>query len=130
MIRELISLTLLFLGTLLMILAGIGLLRMPDLFLRMSAATKGSTLGAGLSLIAVAVHFGDLGVTTRAIAIFLFLLLTAPVAAHMMGRAAYADQTPLWEGTRCNHLEGQYDSTRNTLNSYPIPNEEDELEVG
>ena len=130
MIRDLITLTFLILGTLLMVLAGIGLIRMPDLFLRMSAATKASTLGAGLSLIAVAVYFGELSITSRAVAIILFLLLTAPVAAHMMGRAAYADQTPLWKGTLCNHLEGQYDAERNTLNSYGPAHTDDELDMG
>ena len=45
--RDIISLALLVVGTFLMVLAGIGIIRMPDLFLRMSTATKASTLGAG-----------------------------------------------------------------------------------
>ena len=91
--REIISLALMIIGTLLMVIAGIGIVRMPDLFLRMSAATKASTLGAGFCLLAVVVYFGELGASSRAIAIIIFLLLTAPVAAHMIGRAAY--RTPM-----------------------------------
>ncbi|MEM7034543.1 MAG: monovalent cation/H(+) antiporter subunit G [Chloroflexota bacterium] len=119
-IPVIITLALLITGTALMVIAGIGLVRMPDLFLRMSTATKASTLGAGLCLLAAAVHFGDFGVSSRAIAIIFFLLLTAPVAAHMIGRAAYVDNAPLWDGTHYDHLEGQYDVANGELASYPI----------
>lgn len=76
--------------------AGLGVLRLPDVLIRMHASTKAGTLGAGLILAAVAVYFGDAATITRAIAAILFLLLTAPVAAHMIGRAAFRDGTPLW----------------------------------
>ncbi len=80
-------------------IAAIGLVRMPDLYIRMHAATKAGTLGAGLILVAVAVHFADAGVAVRALAAIAFLLITAPVAAHMIGRAAYRTGVPLWEGS-------------------------------
>ncbi|PWK59112.1 monovalent cation/H(+) antiporter subunit G [Roseicyclus mahoneyensis] len=76
--------------------AGLGVLRLPDVLIRMHASTKAGTLGAGLILVAVAIYFGDAATITRAIAAILFLLLTAPVAAHMIGRAAFRDGTPLW----------------------------------
>lgn len=76
-------------GTFFMLVAAIGLLRMPDLLMRMHAATKAGTLGAGLLLLAVAVGFGEVGVTVRALATIAFLFLTAPVAGHVIGRAAY-----------------------------------------
>ena len=79
--------------------AALGVVRMPDLFIRMHASTKAGTLGAGLILAGLAVHASDLGVVTRALAAFAFLLLTAPVAAHMIGRAAYRIGVPLWEGS-------------------------------
>ena len=50
-----------------------------------------------------------------AIATIMFLLLTAPVAAHRMGRAAYFNGVPLWEGTRYNDLQGKYDQKTHTL---------------
>ncbi len=80
-------------------IAGLGLLRLPDVLIRMHASTKAGTLGVGLIVIAVAVSKGDLLVTTKAVLIILFLLLTAPVAAHLIGRAAYRSGTPLWSGT-------------------------------
>ncbi len=78
--------------------AALGVLRLPDVLIRMHASTKAGTLGCGLTLVAVAVHFGEVGITARAIAAIVFLLLTAPVAAHMIGRAAYRTGVPLWHG--------------------------------
>ena len=77
-----------FLGGFFTVLAGIGILRLRDVFLRMHAATKVGTLGSGLILIGVCVHFGDTSVVLRSILIFLFLMLTSPIGAHMIGRAA------------------------------------------
>lgn len=94
-----ISVVLTVTGTAFVLIAGLGVIRMPDLFTRMSATTKAVTLGVGLLLAAAALHFGEIGVTTRAIATVVFLLLTVPVAAHLIGRAAYSSGTPLWEGT-------------------------------
>jgi multicomponent Na+:H+ antiporter subunit G len=76
--------------------AGLGILRLPDVLIRMHASTKAGTLGSGLILAAVAVFFGDLPTIARAVAAILFLLLTAPVAAHMIGRAAFRQGVPLW----------------------------------
>ena len=71
-----------------MLLAGIGILRLPDVFIRMHASTKVGTLGSGLIMAGVALHFWDPGVTFKVVLIVLFLLLTAPIGAHMIGRAA------------------------------------------
>lgn len=84
--------------------AALGVLRMPDLMIRMHASTKAGTLGAGLILLAVAVHFGDVSVASRALAAIAFLLITAPVAAHMIGRAAYRTGVPLWEHSVVDEL--------------------------
>lgn len=79
--------------------AALGLLRMPDVFIRMHAATKAGTLGVGLIMAAVAIHFGEAGVLIRAVAGIAFLIITAPVAAHLIGRAAYREGVAMWEGT-------------------------------
>lgn len=84
--------------------AALGVLRLPDVLIRMHASTKAGTLGCGLILVAVAVHFGDVGTIARAIAAIVFLLLTAPVAAHMIGRAAYRTGVRLWQGTVIDDL--------------------------
>jgi len=88
--------------------AGLGVLRMPDVYIRMHASTKAGTLGVGLILLGVLVFFGDLSVGTRAIAAIAFILITAPVAAHMIGRAAYRTETPMWEGTLTDELTGRH----------------------
>jgi len=90
-----------------MLLGGVGVVRLPDLFMRMQAATKAATLGAGCMLLAVAVHFGDLTIVARALLVTAFVFLTAPVAAHMIARAAYSVGTPLWEGTIADELRDQ-----------------------
>lgn len=112
---EIISGVLLLLGSLFILLSAIGLLRMPDLFTRMSATTKASTLGIGLVLIGTAIFWMDIGIATRAIAIILFLLLTAPVAAHIIGRSAYFDKVPLWDKTHIDELKGKYDEDSHEL---------------
>lgn len=104
MIHEMISLFLLLVGSFFVLIASIGVLRMPDLMIRMHASTKAGTLGVGLIFLAIALHFEDLGVTTRAVAAVVFLFLTAPVGAHVIGRAAYFLGSPLWSGTIIDEL--------------------------
>jgi len=88
------------LGSAFAFIAAVGVLSMPDVYMRMHAATKAGTLGAGFMLMALAVYFGGLGVVVEALAVFSFLLLTAPVAAHAIGRAAYLSGVPLWHRTQ------------------------------
>jgi len=101
---EQLSAVLLVAGAFFMLLAGLGMLRLPDLFMRLQAATKAATLGLGCMLLAVAIHFHDLAVTTRALLVIVFVFMTAPVAAHLIARAAYAVGVPLWEGTITDEL--------------------------
>jgi multicomponent Na+:H+ antiporter subunit G len=108
---ERISAVLLVVGALFMLLAGLGVLRLPDLFMRLQAATKASTLGVGCLLLGVAVHFQDLGVTTRAVLVVAFFFLTAPVGAHVIARAAYAVGVPLWGGTITDELRHRRHAT-------------------
>jgi multicomponent Na+:H+ antiporter subunit G len=72
------------------LIAAIGLLRLPDVYMRMHAASKAGTLGSGLMLLALALFSLELAVVTRAIAGVIFFLLTAPVSAHLLAKAAYA----------------------------------------
>jgi multicomponent Na+:H+ antiporter subunit G len=114
-LQDLVSAGLMIVGALLLLIAGIGVLRMPDLFLRMSATSKASSLGAGCLLLAVAVSAADFSVTVRAIAGVTFLFLTAPVASHMIGRAAYLLKVPMFEGMVCDDLRGKYDARTASL---------------
>lgn len=86
-------------GSILVLLAAIGVLRMPDLFTRMQAVTKASTLGLGCLLAAAAVALAESSAVIRAISIGAFVMLTSPVSNHVIARAAYLTRVPLWEGT-------------------------------
>jgi multicomponent Na+:H+ antiporter subunit G len=110
---------LLMIGATFLLAAAIGVLRMPDLFTRMQTATKAATLGISCILIAVALYMDDLGVAIRAFFTVVFFFLTAPVAAHMIGRAAYFIGVPLWKGTMVDELRGRYDRRTHTLTSGP-----------
>ena len=86
-------------GSAFALLAAIGVLRMPDVFTRMQASAKASTLGVGCLLVGAALQMGDLGSYIRAASIAAFVLLTTPVAGHVIARAAYFADVPLWKGT-------------------------------
>lgn len=100
MIRDVLTLLLVGGGLFFMLVAALGLLRMPDLFTRMHAATKSATLGISGIALAVLVYFGDFAVTTRVGLIILFFFLTAPVGTHALARAAYTCEIPLCAMTR------------------------------
>lgn len=112
------------LGTVFVLLAALGVVRMPDLYLRISVTTKAATLGIGLILLAVALYFRELAISSRVLAIILFLILTAPVAAHLIGRASYFIGVPLWKRSVMDDLKGQYQHRDHTLASRG-PEEED-----
>jgi multicomponent Na+:H+ antiporter subunit G len=93
-------------GALLALLAAIGVLRMPDVFTRMQASTKASTLGLGCLLAGLAVHQPDLYVIIRAVSIGACMMITTSVAAHVIARAAALTGVPLWEGTVIDERPG------------------------
>lgn len=96
---------LILMGCLFCLVAAVGLIRLPDTLIRMHAATKAGTLGAGLILTAVAVFFADIGTVFRALLALVFLYMTAPVAAHLIGRAAYRSGLQLFSRTWVDHLK-------------------------
>lgn len=76
-------------GSFLVMVAGIGVARFPDLLSRMHAATKPQVLGLAMLMTGVAIEVRTFAVVGTLILVVLFQLLTAPVAAHMVGRAGY-----------------------------------------
>lgn len=99
MIRDLAVAFLLLTGSVFVLLAAVGIVRMPDFFSRLQATTKATTLGVGLVLGAVPLADPRLATTARVVAIILFVALTTPVGAHMLGRAARRSGVPIWPGT-------------------------------
>ena len=88
---------LIIIGAAFVLVASLGLIRLPDVYSRMHAASKAGTLGSGVMLLALAVVAEDQATVTRALAGILFFLLTAPVSAHLLAKAAYAAGYRLWE---------------------------------
>ena len=89
-LATLISACLLLIGSAFALVAAVGLLRLPDMYTRMHAASKAGTMGSCLMLIALAIHADDIGTVSRALAGVVFFLLTAPVSAHLLAKAAYS----------------------------------------
>ncbi|MEM9915432.1 MAG: monovalent cation/H(+) antiporter subunit G [Planctomycetota bacterium] len=95
------------LGCLLVLLASVGLLRMPDAYTRMQAASKASKLGAALVLAGGAMGLGDPPAIVRTVVAVVFLALTMPVAAHLLGRAAARTGVPFSDETKSIELPDQ-----------------------
>ncbi|WP_375001854.1 monovalent cation/H(+) antiporter subunit G [Aeromicrobium sp. CTD01-1L150] len=89
MIIDVIASALLLIGCLLALVAGIGLLRFSDVLTRLHAATKPQSLGLVLILVAIALRAPDKSSITILTLVGVFALMTAPVSAHMIGRAAF-----------------------------------------
>lgn len=93
-----------------MLVSAGGVVRFPDLYMRMSASTKSSTIGVSCILLAAAFFFADdLGSAAQILAIIVFLFITAPVAAHMIGRAGYYSGSDLWPPTIADELADRAD---------------------
>ncbi|HEX6927071.1 MAG TPA: monovalent cation/H(+) antiporter subunit G [Longimicrobiaceae bacterium] len=100
MIIELLAATLLMIGATLTLLAAVGVLRMPDVFTRMQSSTKAATLGLDCLLAGLVVLNPTTEFVIRAGSIAAFVMLTTPVAAHVIARAAARTGSPLWLGTK------------------------------
>lgn len=112
---EILQAVLMLVGSLFILIASIGILRMPDLFMRLQVTSKASVFGVTCILLVVALHFVDTVVTIRVGVIIAFLVLTIPVATHMLARAGYATGVALSEETVVNELAGHYDPATHTL---------------
>ena len=103
---ELIAGILMLAGALFAMLAAVGVLRLPDVFTRMQSSTKASTLGIGCLLVGLVVLHPTTAFVIRAGSIAAFIMLTAPVSAHVIARAAARTGAPLWSGTRVDERPG------------------------
>jgi len=87
-------------GCFFLLLAAVGSFKFPDLFMRMAAVSKASTLGVILFALGNSSYFNDSAVWLKATMLVAFMFLSAPVAAHLLGRAAYRNGTPLYSRTK------------------------------
>lgn len=87
MIREIIISVFLIAGSIFIFIAGIGILRMPDIYIRMHALTKATSLGIMLLLIGGSFYFPVFSFIFKSLAIIVFLYLTIPVSAHLLGKS-------------------------------------------
>ena len=87
LVLDIISLVLLVLGSFFCITAGLGLIRMPDLFTRAHSASILDTMGSGLILLGLALQAPDYLVAVKLFFIFFFLLVTSLAAIHALAQA-------------------------------------------
>lgn len=93
-------------GSVLVLLAGVGLQRFPDVFARIHAATKATTLGLVLIVAGAALIIGDAGNAAKLGLVAVLQFVTAPVSAHMVGRASYRAGTEMSDHTAVDELGG------------------------
>ncbi len=123
--REIISSFFILAGSAFMLIASIGLLRFPDFYIRMSAITKGATLGLGLILTGMGIYFNQPDMLVKVAVIIAFSFVTSPVAAHVIGRTAVHLKIPFWRKTnleefkeyleKCEPCETKADEEKNKV---------------
>ncbi|MCF7885897.1 MAG: monovalent cation/H(+) antiporter subunit G [Candidatus Marinimicrobia bacterium] len=86
-------------GSIFLLLGALGLLRMPDVYNRMQAGTKSTTLGSMLFLIGAALYISKGQIWSRVILLILFIVFTNPISSHALARAAHKIKIPMAEET-------------------------------
>ena len=109
LVVEIIAALLLVGGAAVVALAALGVARLTDPFMRMHAAAKAGVAGAGLLLLGAGLAIGSAGAVLTAVAAVAFLVLTAPLASHALGRAAYVAGAPLGAASLADALSGVLD---------------------
>ena len=91
-------------GVFFMFVAAVGVVRLPDVYHRLHAASKASTLGLLGLLLGAVFHIGTLGVLTKAGLILLFAFIATPIGSHILAKAAHRVRSPLWKETLDDEL--------------------------
>lgn len=104
------------LGAIFILIAALGIYRMPDFYTRLSVTVKASTLGVGCILAAVAVHFSEFSITTKVLAVIFFLFITSPVAAFSIARSSYVSGIKLWDKSVRDELEQAIEQRQEAIN--------------
>ena len=104
MIKEVLTASLVLTGSLLILIAAIGLLRLPDVLCRSHAVAKAMTLGIFLLLFGLWLHLGEAAATLKIVLAICFQVITIPVASHLVGLLALKKKLPRWTGTGAEPL--------------------------
>mgnify|MGYP002780480294 CR=1 FL=1 len=115
---EIVALIIITIGVFFTLVSSIGLVRLPDLYTRVHAAGKAGTLGIVGVLLGVGIYYigqQNFPIVLRMLALIAFFFLTAPVAAHMLDRAAFLTGVKPMDGTQPNDLVGRYDQETRRL---------------
>lgn len=91
-------------GSLFMLVAALGIIRLRDVYMRMHAITKASSLGISLYLIAMIFAKPELRTAFFSFMIILFIVFTAPIATHVIARVAHAKGIKLSQGAVMDEL--------------------------
>ena len=100
-------------GTFLVLIASIGLVRFPDVFCRMHAAGKAGTMGISLIIVSSVICFAgvDNSILVRGLLAIFFQFLTTPTATHLLARSSYIRNYSLTDRTVVDELQGMIPST-------------------
>ena len=100
-------------GTFLVVVASVGLVRFPDVFCRMHAAGKAGTMGISLIIISSVICFAgvDNSILVRGLLAIFFQFLTTPTATHLLARSSYVRNYSLTDRTVVDELQGMIPST-------------------
>lgn len=104
---ELVGSLLVLAGSLVALLAAIGVARFPDAFMRMHAATKAGVIATGLCIAGVALALGEPATWTKGVIAIALLLATTPIASHVLGRAAWRSGADITPATRVSAIEAE-----------------------
>ena len=102
-------------GALFVLFGTVGLVRLPDLYNRLQAATKCATMGTCSILLGVIVSRGISAVSMKALLCIIFILLTSPTAAHALARAAHISGVKLWNKSVCDQYAEDNDRKEETI---------------
>jgi multicomponent K+:H+ antiporter subunit G len=113
---EILVSILLFAGACFALIGSIGLARLQDFFMRLHGPTKATTLGVGGMIIGSIIYFSNQGngLSVHELLIALFLFITAPVSAHIVGKAALHIQLSTEERTRHVPWQDKTDDSADT----------------
>jgi multicomponent Na+:H+ antiporter subunit G len=103
-VYDILIIVLLCFGCLFCVLTAVGILRMPDVYTRMQAASKSVTFGATSIVLAAALHFREGDIVARCLLVCVFLFVTIPAASYLVARVAYRSGEPLAPETMIDEL--------------------------